>query len=171
MNWVKSYRLCNDMDQNILGFIGNCDEISYTRSKEEVIRNRREARISYLFNKEVKDDLDYINQFLNDFHSEVKFTEMPVAQYSYLDFDLESQNANLKTMNMAVSSYHFDRYSELKLFLDSRLLLGEEIYVFNYRVYDSFENYGGKIYHLRCFFITEDLKYKKEDSKVWIGVK
>lgn len=159
MDWIKSYRLCNDMDKSISSFIENCDEIRYTRNKEDIIRNRREARISYLFNQEVKDDLEYINYFLNDFHDKIKFTEMPVAQYSYLDFSFESSPlTSLKSMNMAVSSYQFVSYSDLKLFLNSRLLLNEEIYVFNYRVYDDPENRGSKVYHLRCFFITDDLK-------------
>lgn len=162
MNWVKTYRMDGDLNDEIYQFILNSHGESRNLSFTEL---KRDIRIEHLLDIEPqeKDDLDYLNQFLFDFIEKIKFISMPVGQYCYLD------GLNFMTRNIAVQSYRFESYLELKLFLEV-MIQENQTYVFTYKMEPepTLAGKSQKFSHtLRCFFVNDiDIEnWKNSDIK------
>ena len=166
MNWVKSYRMDNDLEDEIYQFILNSHGESRNKSFPQF---KRETRIDHLLDIESQeeDDLNYLNQFLLDFIGRVKVVTMPVYQYTYLDnFGSEVKPV---TRNMSVQTYYFDSYFDLKVFLED-MVSKTKAYVFTYKM-DPQPTLVGRSqvfrHTLRCSFVSdEDIEsWKKSDIK------
>lgn len=172
MNWIQQYRLENEMKKEISQFIAICEEEFANNSLSEKIKLKRNKRLEHFLDLEDVEfePLEYLNQFLDDFSDKVKFLSMPVAKYAYLDDDLDALNQftkQLKTRNIAVETYAFENYNQIKSFLNKKLLK-DICHVFSYKIQPEPTRVGNQqifTHRLRAFFVNDDLinEWKKEE--------
>lgn len=163
MNWVQKYRLEGDLNKEVYQFISHSEDNYQNDDLSEKIKLKRNKRLEFILEspKIEFDPLDYLNKFLDDFIDKIKFISMPVAQFMYLDTSVEPNQ--FKSRNLAVSSYSFESYIELKEFLN-KMLKDNKCYVFNYKLEPQPTLVGNrqKFNHvLRTFFVNDN------DIKEW----
>ena len=162
-NWIQLYKL-DELKKEIYDFISFSSGLYENQSLSQKIQVKRENRISYLLDKEKNkpEPLEYLNQFLNDFSEQIGFLSQPIGQFMYLDDS--GDDSQLRTQNIFVSSYEFDDYNEVKIWLNM-MLFNNKFYVFSYtlRPQPTLVTNKQKFTHvIRGFFVSDD------DIKKWI---
>jgi hypothetical protein len=163
MNWLHQYRLDCELNKEVYQFISNCEDSYENHSLNEKKRLKREKRLEFILEspKVEFEPLEYLNRFLDDFIGKIKFVSMPVGQFMYLDTSVEPNQ--FKSRNIAVASYSFENYNELKEFLD-KMIIDNKCYVFSYKLEPQPTLVGNKQkfnHVLRNFFVNDN------DIKEW----